>query len=65
MEDRLNFSTPTGPYEGHENIAVDTLVDEDMADNNPTQEGMVNEQSLLIRGRIRQRRSRHGRQHLF
>lgn len=43
MEDRLNFSTPTGPYEGHENIAVDTLVDEDMADNAPTQEGMGND----------------------
>ncbi|KAI7773162.1 hypothetical protein LA080_011729 [Diaporthe eres] len=43
MEDRFHFSTPTGPYEGHENIAVDTLFDEDMADTTPTQEGVGND----------------------
>lgn len=43
MEDSLDFSTPTRPYEGHENMAVDALFDEDMADNTPTQEGMDND----------------------
>lgn len=43
MEDDFHFSTPTGAaYEGHEDTAVDTLIDEDMADNTPILMGMDN-----------------------
>lgn len=43
MDNRLHFSTPAGSDEGDENMAEDTLVDEDMTENILTQEGMGND----------------------
>lgn len=43
MDNHFRFSTPAGSDKGDESMAEDTLVDEDMADNTPTQDGMGND----------------------